>query len=295
MSRGHNARQKARRHQARESAEPKPPERSPWRRRVGVVLLPILVIVAIFAIVGVSGFGAGGSHRIDTKQIEREVATDLAGIPQHGRTLGSPQAPITVQVFADLECPTVRRFVIKHLPRLIADWVRPGLVQLQYHSLETDTLNEHRFFRQEAATLAAGEQDKLWNFFLTFVREQKLEYSGYATEAFLSDIGSQIQGLDEAQWRKDGADPALYERVALDLHAAHDEGLRYTPSFLLAPTHPKAKAPAALTSIDSLRRKVRASVAADVAALRQESTQDNPALHELELSDRKEIRELTGE
>lgn len=291
MSRGHNARQKARRQQARDPAEVTAPARASWRRRMWT-LPPILII---FAIVGVSSFGFGAGNPIDKQQIEREVTTVLAGIPQHGRTLGSPHAPLTVQIFADLECPTVRLFAIKYLPRLIADWVRPGLVQIRYRPLETDTLNEQTFFRQEAATLAAGEQDKLWNFFLTFVREQKLEYSGYATDPFLADIGSQIRGLHKARWQQDGSDPVLTEQVALDLQAAHSRDLSYTPSFLLAPTPTKAEAPGSRASTESVRKRFRASLTADIAALRKETTQDNPALHELELSDRKEIRELTGQ
>src|SRR3981081_1075476 len=34
-----------------------------------------------------------------------EVAALLAGIPQRGRTLGDPHAPVTVQFFGDLQCP----------------------------------------------------------------------------------------------------------------------------------------------------------------------------------------------
>ena len=129
----------------RDSLDPAPPEPPSWRRRIAT-LLPILVIVGILAIVAISGFGGGSGRAIDEQQVAQEVRTTLAEIPQHGRTLGSPQGRSPSTLFADLECPTVRLFAVDYLPRLIADWVRPGLARLEYHSLETRHPQGTNFF-----------------------------------------------------------------------------------------------------------------------------------------------------
>lgn len=289
MSRGYNAKRKAKRQQARASAKPEPHARRTWPRRV-VALVPVLVIAAILAVVGALGFDA--SNGISKEQVKREVATLLAGIPQQGATLGSPRAPITVQVFADLECPTVKRFVVSYLPSLIDTWVRNGSVKLEYRSLQTDTLNERTFFRQEVAALAAGRQDKMWNFILTFVHEQQPEYTGYATDAFLTDIASQVPGMKLAQWRHEREDALLSKRVALDVYSAHANGFRSTPSFLLDFTSGKVDKPIFAKAATSIRKEVETSLADDIQSLEEEVSGDNPTLRRADLEKRKEVREL---
>jgi protein-disulfide isomerase len=291
VSRGYNARRKAKRRQARAFAKPKPPARRTWSRRL-VALVPVLIIAATLAVVGILGFGT--SDGISKQQVEQEVTTLLAGIPQQGVSLGSPRAPITVRVFADLECPTVKRFVVSYLPSIINAWVRSGSVRLEYRSLQTDTLNERTFFRQEVAALAAGGQDKMWNFILTFVHEQEPEYTGYATEDFLTDIASQVPGLDRPQWRHDREDALLSKPVAFSVHSAHARGLRHTPSFLLGVTSGKVDKSAPSGETASLEREVHTLLAQDRKALSEESPLDNPALRS-ELEERKEVRELREE
>jgi protein-disulfide isomerase len=228
VSRESDARRKAKRQQARTTADP-PPGQSPAGSRRPVVLLPVLVIAAILVVTAIVGLGAGnGSSR---KQIEQEVTALLAGIPQRGPTLGSPDAPVTIQMFADLECPTVKRFVESYLPSIISDWVRTGTVKLEYRSLKTDTVSEGTFFNQEEAALAAGRQNRMWNFALTFMRQQGEQSTAYATDAFFADIASQVPDLNMRRWNRDRKDLSLFKPIALSVHAAHVQGLHSTPAF----------------------------------------------------------------
>lgn len=275
MSRGHDARRKAKRRQARAAAESAPQGRQARLRRL-VTLVPVFVIAAILAVVGAVGFGA--SNGPSQEQTRQEVTALLADIPQKGATLGSPRAPITLRVFADLECPTVRSFVVSYLPSTVATWVRTGELKLEYRSLQTDTENEHTFFRQEMAALAAGRQGKMWNFLLTFVYEQRQASTEYATEAFLTGIASQIPGLNRAQWRRDRGDLLLSRQVALGVHSAHVENLRSTPSFLIAFTSGKVDRRAGVDDPTSLRKKIEFSLRGDMESLRKEATRDVPTL-----------------
>lgn len=240
MSRARDARRKTKRQSASVAATPTRHARPLRWLRLAAPLV-ILVAIAAFAIIGALGTDASAEAQVD-----QEVATLLAGIPQEGATLGDPKAPITLQVFADLECPTVRRFVRLRLPRIINTWVRSGVIKLEYRSLETDTRNEHTFFTQEIAALAASSQDKMWNFVLTAVHEQQfkrvdrgnviaVEHFNYVTEGFLTDIASRMPGLDMAQWRRDreDEDTLLFKRVANSVHLAHLKGMRATPAFLI--------------------------------------------------------------
>jgi hypothetical protein len=231
-----------------------------------VVLLPVLVIVAILVATAIVGLGAGnGSSR---KQIDQEVTALLVGIPQRGPILGSPDAPVTLQMFADLECPTVKGFVESYLPSIVSDWVRTGTVKLEYRSLKTDTANEPTFFNQEEAARAAGRQNRMWNFALTFVRQQGQPRTEYATDAFLVHIASEVPELNMTRWNRDRKDVSLFKPIALGVHAAHVRGLRSTPSFVI--TGP--------TDTAAMQGEIEASLEKDLQILGTESSGDVPIL-----------------
>jgi protein-disulfide isomerase len=240
-------------------------------------LMPVVGIVAIFGSVAIVGFGSDTG--VNRKEVQEEVAALLADIPQDGTTLGSPRAPVTLSVLADIECPTVRRFVDSYLPKILATWVRTGDVELEYRSLQTDTTDEPMFFDQEVAALAAGRQDRMWNYLLTFTLEQERETTNYATDKFLTDIALQVPELDPAQWRHDREDALLTKKVALDIQAARNENLRFTPSFVLAFTNGAIGRRAERTSI---RKEVEASLKSALNSLGEEASrggsQDIPAL-----------------
>lgn len=261
MSRGYNARRKAKRQHAR--AAELPHRQSPTDSGRPAIVLAVLAVAAILVATAILGFGVGKSP--NRKQIDQAVTALLAGIPQHGATLGLPDAPVTLQMFADLECPTVKRFVESYLPSIISDWVRTGAAKLEYRPLETDTINEHTFFSQEEAARAAGRQSKMWNFALTFVRQQGQHFTEYATDAFLAHIASQVPELDLKRWNRDREDPLLFEPIALSVHAAHVQGLRSTPSFVLS-------GPA------SVRREIKSSLIKDLRTLNTETSGDIPIL-----------------
>lgn len=265
MSRGYDARRKAKRQQARAAAEP-PDRQSPTdsRRLAPAVIFPVLAIVAILVATAILGFGAGNAP--SRKQIDQEVTALLAGIPQHGATLGSRDAPVTLQMFADLECPTVKRFVESYLPSIINAWVRTGAMKIKYRSLKTDTINEQIFFGQEKAALAAGKQNKMWNFALTFVRQQGEHFTEYATNPFIARIASQVSELNMEQWNQDRRRSLLFRAIALDIRSAHIQGLRYTPSFTIAgPT-------------SSVRSEIESSLKTTIQALGREDFEDVPIL-----------------
>jgi len=264
VSRGYDARRKAKRQRARAAAEVSRRQASTDSRRPAM-LLPVFAIVAILAGTAIVGLGAGSSS--SRKQIDQEVTALLAGVPQDGATLGSSDAPVTLQIFVDLECPTVRSFVESYLPPIISTWVRTREMKLEYRSLKTDTTDEQVFFRQEEATLAAGRQNRLWNFALTFVHQQGEHFTDYATDAFLVHMASQVPELDMASWNRDRGDISLFKPIALSIHAAHARGMIFTPSFLIS--GPDAS---------SVKDEIESSLGRDIQALRLEASGDVPIL-----------------
>jgi thioredoxin family protein len=263
MSRAYDARRKAKRKaEAAAQGARSEPEASFWRRLT--TLTPILVIAAIFTVVGLVGFGL--SAVTGKKQVAQEVTELLDGIPQDGAVLGSPRAPVTVWMYGDLECPTVK---------LLDNWVRTGDVRLQYRSLKTDTYNERIFAEQEVAALAAGRQDRMWNYLLTSIREQGEPRTDYVTEGFLTDIASQVPGLKLARWGRDREDARLSMQVALGAHSGHTNGFSATPSFLIGFTEGEVDRRADRAAV---REELRAALGDHVEFLRRESNGDFPTV-----------------
>jgi protein-disulfide isomerase len=162
-----------------------------------------------------------------------EVSAQLAGIPQHGNTLGNAKAPFTLRFFGDLQCPYCRRFTLRALPSLIERYVRRGRMKIEYHSLETATRDPQIFTTQQLAALAAGRQNKMWNFIELFYREQGPEDSGYVTESYLQGLAQQVSGLNLPSWMAARNEANLLNTLRGDARAASRVGLTSTPSFLL--------------------------------------------------------------
>src|SRR5205807_9810713 len=78
--------------------------------------------------------------------------------PQSGNTLGRPNAPVTMQYFGDLQCPVCKSFTEGALQPLIQNYVRPGILKIEFRSLETATREPETFRTQQVAALAAGDR-----------------------------------------------------------------------------------------------------------------------------------------
>jgi len=172
----------------------------------------------------------------DIQQIEHEVNTLLAGIPQHASTLGSSTAPVTIQVYIDLKDPDSRSWFRKDLPAIIHDYVRTGTLKLEYRAYKTNTYRPQEFVNDQTAALAAGAQNKLWNFIYTFFHEQGSEFASYATENYIDNIARQVPGLNLAQWHTDRHSGRREEQTTAEDQTASILGLHVTPSFRIGRT-----------------------------------------------------------
>jgi len=198
-----------------------------------------VVVAAIVVILIATGGGGKSTPSVpkptEQPKIAQEVSHELAGIPQNGRTIGNPNAPVTIQYFGDLECPICKQFSDKSgaLPALLAGPVKDGKVKIEYMSMQTATREPEVFTDQQKAAYAAGAQKKGWHYIELFYNEQGAEDSGYVNEKYLQNIASQVPGLNLSKWQSERSNPKYEAEIAADQQAANNNSLTGTPSFLI--------------------------------------------------------------
>jgi protein-disulfide isomerase len=208
------------------------------RTRLTQLASVVVVVVVVVVVILVATGGSGSTKKIApgskaAGETAKSVTALVAGIPQSGNALGAPSAPVTLQYFGDLECPICKDFTLGALPALIKKYVRTGKLRIEYLSLQTATPEQEVFRTQQVAALAAGKQNKAWNFIETFYHEQGEEKTGYVTESYLQGIAKQVPGLDLTKWIADRNETALAKEVEANGEAAANAGFNGTPSFFL--------------------------------------------------------------
>lgn len=200
-------------------------------------------VVVIIVVILVATSGGGGSKGIvapkkvgETPKVVTEVTGLLAGIAQNGNTLGDPKAPVTMQYFGDLECPVCKSFTEGALKPLIEKYVRTGKLKIEYRNLETATREPETFKTQQVAALAAGKQNKAWDYIELFYHQQGQEDSEYVTEKYLQTLAQQVPGLNLASWTTARSEAGFTNTITSDAQAANNAGFTGTPSFQIAKT-----------------------------------------------------------
>jgi protein-disulfide isomerase len=215
-------------------------ERAQRRQRYRVLgglgtIAVVLVAVAIAMSSGASG-SAPTPHGGAASKARAKVDALLAGIPESGTALGSPKAKVTLTEFGDLKCPICREFALGPEQQLIARDVRAGRLRIDYRSLCTATCAGPQpgvFSSQQAAALAAGEQNRAWYYIELFYHLQGDESTTYVTSRYLNGLAKLMPGLDYSRWLADRGSPRLSSQVDADGRAARAVGFTGTPSVIV--------------------------------------------------------------
>jgi protein-disulfide isomerase len=96
------------------------------------------------------------------------------------------------------------------------------------------------FVPSQTAALAAGEQQRGWDYIELFYHEQGDETTSYVTDSYLSGLAEQVPGLKYSQWSTARHSQALAGQVAADQQAATAAGYNSTPTIVI--TGPKGQA-----------------------------------------------------
>ena len=227
----------------------------------GVVLLAVAIAAVLIAVssgTAPNALETGLAKGLKRTRVVTTVDSLLSGIGQSGARIGSPTAPVTMDYYGDLECPICQQFTLQGgLSQLISNDVRDGKVQIVYKAFETATHDPNVFKAQQVAALAAGQQDKFWNFIELFYHEQGQEGTGYVTESYLQTLAQQTTGLNLIKWESDRNNPALTNQVVSDVNQASSIGVSGTPTLVFIGPKGKVASPESVPTYSQLEQSIK--------------------------------------
>ncbi len=144
-----------------------------------------IVVAVVLILVGSGGTKHAATTTTATATVPAKTtpnASIFANVPQHGDTLGRPNAPVTLSVFEDPQCPFCRQWDLETLPTVIERYVKTGRVKLVYRGIEIIGPNSVLGLQ---AIYAAGLENKLWTFSDELYKLQGAENSGWITSAVI--------------------------------------------------------------------------------------------------------------
>jgi len=146
---------------------------------------------------------------------------------------GAADAPVTIAIFTDFQCPYCAR-IVPLLNEVLEK--NKGKVKLAFKNFP---LNNHQFARKAAAAaLAAGKQGKFWE-----LHDRLFQNYSRLNDQVVQEQAQQL-GLDMQKFEKDMNDPQISQVINQDYQDGVKAGVRGTPTIyvngsLLRNTNPE--------------------------------------------------------
>jgi protein-disulfide isomerase len=149
----------------------------------------------------------------------------IASLPSDGPRLGSPDAPVTIEYWADYQCPFCARFALDVIPQLVSR-IADGSVALVHR--------DFAFLGQESidaavAVRCAGQQGLYWPMHDAVYAAQNGENQGTFSRAKLQELGTSV-GVDPATFTSCLDERGPLVEVLDDTAAGVRAGVTSTPT-----------------------------------------------------------------
>jgi len=162
-----------------------PPRRS---RLVGLPLISGIAAIGGILLIAVAVVTGGGRGAVEGPASQgAPVAGRFSGLPAAGYVLGRADAPVTIDLYEDFQCPACRRWGQAVFPALAANELATGRARLVFHNFA--------FIGPESLTAAEGayaaaRQGRFWDFWAALYANQGPENGGSITPARLTALAT---------------------------------------------------------------------------------------------------------
>lgn len=225
----------------------------------GVIVAVIVVVIAIFAnrptasgvkidYTGIALVPSNAIASLGTPAASPQADSSALIVNDAGFSVGDPNAPVTMHIYSDYQCPYCRAWHEEQLPKVIDDFVRTGQVRLVFHEfarLGTDAAiadpndltvelrdpnNESALASQ--AAMCAGEQDQYMamadKLYANWSGEQQGAFKRSNLNRFADDMGLDMNAFNTCM------DSGKYiPFIAADIKEGQNAGVTSTPTFVL--------------------------------------------------------------
>ena len=195
------------------------------RTLLALIAAAAIVVAALLVVLSQLGGGGGGTMSGE------DVGKLYSGIPQDGTTLGKSDAPVTVYLYEDFQCPFCGQFSRETFPELVNRDVRDGKVKVVSEILVflgPDSIEAAK------AALAAGEQNRYWPYYSLLFENQEGENSGYVTDDFLNSLAQNTPGLDVSKWNAERTGNSFDSELEAARSKARSAGVNSTPTLVVS-------------------------------------------------------------
>jgi protein-disulfide isomerase len=208
------------------------------------IAVAVIAVAIVLAVVFTGGGGSGVPKDVPAiGSIARglpgapEAERYFAGIPQHGLTLGSPTAKVTMVEYIDLQCPFCQQFETQVFPDIVSKYVRTGKVKIEARVLAFIGPDSSR---GRKAMVAAGNLDRAFNFAEILYFNQSTENTGWLNDEMVASAAGSIPGLHVATLLADRNSSAVEKAAAAFDTQAKSDKVTETPTILVGRTGARA-------------------------------------------------------
>jgi protein-disulfide isomerase len=187
------------------------------------------LVAVVLVLVGRKSSNASSTTAPTTPATPAAASSSLAGLPQHGDTLGKPNAPATLIVYEDPQCPYCRAWNTDTLPTVVNQFVRTGKINLVYRGIVIIGPDSVRGLH---AIYAAAGQNKLWNLVDALYAHQGAENSGWITNSVILTAAQEAGANGKAIVANMGS-PAVDAALTTAETDAKADQVQGTPTFVL--------------------------------------------------------------
>lgn len=146
-------------------------------------------------------------------------------------SLGDPNAPVVIDMYEDFLCPACQQWTAQVKPQLVEDFVKTGMVRLQFNQFPLQQHNPGAIMASQASECAA-DQGLFWPYHDRVF--QGAASRGQAGTTFEALMGyARDLGIDEPAMRTCMSSLVHQQTVVDSLNRVAQLGLNSTPSILV--------------------------------------------------------------
>jgi protein-disulfide isomerase len=196
---------------------------------VAAVAFGLVVILLASGVLGGRGSASTGELLVPI----RPTPTELVD-PANPRALGPADAPVTVEVWSDFQCPACGFWAIQVEPDLVDEYVKDGSVHFIYRDMAFLDGGKPNGESQQSAAAArcAGDQGSFWPYHDYLYENQDGENEGAFSRERLDQIAEAV-GLDMEAFDSCMSDSAALEAVRAETAQGQQAGVSSTPTLAI--------------------------------------------------------------